>query len=46
MLGVAARGPDVVAAQAKAYHALDAIDFPTGFARRDIGWREIERLKG
>ena len=25
--------------------AVDAIDFPTGFCRRDIGWREVERLK-
>jgi phosphoribosylamine--glycine ligase len=46
VLGVAARGPDVVKAQRKAYRALGAIDFPSGFARRDIGWREIKRLKG
>jgi phosphoribosylamine--glycine ligase len=26
-----------------AYHGVDAIDFPTGFCRRDIGWREVER---
>jgi phosphoribosylamine--glycine ligase len=46
VLGVAARGMDVAQAQAAAYRALDAIDFPSGFARRDIGWREIARLKG
>ena len=26
--------------------AVDAIDFPSGFCRRDIGWREIEREAG
>ena len=26
-----------------AYAAVDRIDFPTGFCRRDIGWREIAR---
>ena len=31
------------AAQAAAYAAVDAIDFPTGFCRRDIGWREVAR---
>jgi phosphoribosylamine--glycine ligase len=46
VLGIAARGADVGEARDKAYRALDAIDFPTGFARRDIGWREIARLKG
>jgi phosphoribosylamine--glycine ligase len=43
VLAVTARGADVRAAQAAAYRAVDAIDFPTGFCRRDIGWREIER---
>ncbi|MBO9713137.1 phosphoribosylamine--glycine ligase [Sphingomonas sp.] len=36
-------GPDVRAAQAAAYAQVDAIDFPTGFCRRDIGWREVAR---
>ena len=27
-------------------HAVDAIDFRSGFCRRDIGWREIKRLAG
>ena len=26
-----------------AYKAVDAITFPDGFCRRDIGWREVER---
>jgi phosphoribosylamine--glycine ligase len=43
VLGVAATGADVAAAQKAAYRGVDAIDFPTGFCRRDIGWREIER---
>jgi phosphoribosylamine--glycine ligase len=43
VLAVTARGGDVRAAQAVAYRAVDAIDFPTGFCRRDIGWREIAR---
>lgn len=43
VLNVTARGPSVAEAQAAAYRAVDALDFPTGFCRRDIGWREIER---
>jgi phosphoribosylamine--glycine ligase len=43
VLAVTARDADVRAAQAAAYRAVDAIDFPTGFCRRDIGWREIAR---
>ncbi|MDQ8756481.1 phosphoribosylamine--glycine ligase [Sphingosinicella sp. LHD-64] len=46
VLNVTALGPTVLEAQAAAYAALDAIDFPTGFCRRDIGWREVARLKG
>jgi phosphoribosylamine--glycine ligase len=43
VLNVTALGANVTEAQAKAYAAVDAIDFPTGFCRRDIGWREVER---
>jgi len=43
VLNVTARGPSVTAAQAAAYAAVDAIDFPEGFCRRDIGWREVRR---
>ena len=43
VLAVTAGAPDVAAAQAAAYQAVDRIDFPTGFCRRDIGWREIAR---
>ncbi|MES2097535.1 MAG: phosphoribosylamine--glycine ligase [Pseudomonadota bacterium] len=43
VLTVTATGPDVRSAQSAAYAAVDRIDFPTGFCRRDIGWREIAR---
>jgi phosphoribosylamine--glycine ligase len=43
VLAVTATAPDIAAAQAAAYHAVDALDFPTGFCRRDIGWREVAR---
>jgi len=43
VLAVTATGTSVAEAQANAYKAVDRIDFPTGFCRRDIGWREIER---
>ena len=43
VLNVAARGANVTQAQAAAYRAVDAIAFPDGFCRRDIGWREVER---
>lgn len=43
VLAVTATGETVAAARAAAYRAVDAIDFPTGFCRRDIGWREIAR---
>ena len=44
VLGVTATGATVLEAQRAAYRAVDAIDFPTGFCRRDIGWREVERI--
>jgi phosphoribosylamine--glycine ligase len=43
VLNVTARGGSVREAQAKAYAAIDAISFPEGFCRRDIGWREVAR---
>lgn len=43
VLAVTARGGDVAAAQAAAYRAVGRIDFPTGFNRTDIGWREVAR---
>jgi len=43
VLNVTATGANVTEAQARAYAAVDAIAFPTGFCRRDIGWREVAR---
>jgi phosphoribosylamine---glycine ligase len=45
VLNVTALGATVREAQAKAYAAVDAIDWPEGFCRRDIGWRAIAREK-
>ena len=38
-----ATGKSVTEAQARAYASVDKLDFPTGFCRRDIGWREVAR---
>ncbi|PTW62281.1 phosphoribosylamine--glycine ligase [Breoghania corrubedonensis] len=46
VLGVTALGATVADAQARAYAAVDAIDWPQGFCRRDIGWRAVERERG
>jgi phosphoribosylamine--glycine ligase len=43
VLNVCAKGGDLRAALAAAYGAIDAIDFPDGFFRRDIGWRALAR---
>lgn len=43
VLNVTATAPTVAEAHAAAYAAVDAIEFPTGFCRRDIGWREVAR---
>jgi len=43
VLNVTATGHSVTQAQRAAYAAVERIDFPTGFCRRDIGWREVER---
>jgi phosphoribosylamine---glycine ligase len=52
-LGLVAKGGRVLAvtavaetfanARARAYRAVDQIDFADGFHRRDIGWRELKR---
>ena len=46
VLNVTGTGATVTQAQAAAYRAVDKLDFPTGFCRRDIGWREVEREAG
>ena len=41
VLCVSALGDDLAAAQKAAYAAVDAIDWPESFHRRDIGWRAL-----
>ncbi|MEQ9490239.1 MAG: phosphoribosylamine--glycine ligase [Alphaproteobacteria bacterium] len=43
VLNVTARGVTVTEAQRRAYAAVDRIDWPNGFCRRDIGWRAVKR---
>jgi phosphoribosylamine--glycine ligase len=43
VLNVTALGSNVTAAQKAAYDAIAKLDWPEGFCRRDIGWREIAR---
>jgi phosphoribosylamine--glycine ligase len=45
VLAVTATADTFANARARAYRAVDEIDFADGFFRRDIGWREIERAK-
>jgi phosphoribosylamine--glycine ligase len=44
VLAVTALGPTLAEARARAYQAVDAIELAGGFHRRDIGWRELERV--
>jgi len=46
VLNVTAAGASVAAARERAYAAVARIDFPAGFCRSDIGWREIARAEG
>ena len=41
VLNVTARGASLAQAHARAYAMVDAVDWPGGFARRDIGWRAL-----
>ena len=43
VLNVTALGKTVAEARDRAYAAVDKIDWPEGFCRRDIGWRAVER---
>jgi len=43
VLNVTAMAPTIKEAQALAYAAVDKIDWPEGFCRRDIGWRAVAR---
>ncbi len=41
VLNATARGATLAQAQARAYGLVDAVDWPQGFCRRDIGWRAL-----
>ncbi|OAN52311.1 phosphoribosylamine--glycine ligase [Paramagnetospirillum marisnigri] len=43
VLGVTAVGQTVSQARERAYAAVDKLDWPQGFCRRDIAWRALER---
>jgi phosphoribosylamine--glycine ligase len=45
VLNVCASGKTVAEAQSRAYQAIDRIQWPEGFCRRDIGWQAVEREK-
>ena len=42
VLNVTAIAPTVQEARERAYRAVDLIDWPEGFCRRDIAWRAVE----
>jgi phosphoribosylamine--glycine ligase len=43
VLNITATGKTVAEARARAYAAVDKIDWPEGFCRRDIAWRALAR---
>lgn len=43
VLAVTAIAESLANARARAYRAVDAIEYSEGFHRRDIGWRQLER---
>ena len=43
VLNVSAMARTVEEARARAYKAVDLIDWPEGFCRRDIAWRAVDR---
>ncbi len=46
VLGVTALGATVAQAQSAAYEAVDRVEWPEGFCRRDIGWRAATATAG
>ncbi len=46
VLNVVGLGKTVGEAQRRAYSAVDLIDWPGGFCRRDIGWQAVQREQG
>ncbi|MEX1109013.1 MAG: phosphoribosylamine--glycine ligase [Dongiaceae bacterium] len=45
VLGIVGRGADAAEARLRAYAGVEAVDWPKGFCRRDIGWRAITEGK-
>ena len=43
VLGVTALGTTIVEAQVRAYQAVDKIQWPEGFCRKDIGYRALAK---
>ena len=43
VLNVSAMAPTVEEARLRAYKAVDLIDWPEGYCRRDIAWRAVDR---
>ena len=46
VLNVTALGATLAQARERAYAAVDVIDWPQGFCRRDIGWRALRDAAG
>ena len=46
VLNVTAQGRSLEQARERAYAAIDRIDWPDGFCRRDIGWRALQAPAG
>ncbi len=45
VLAVTAIADSLASARARAYRGVDEIAYTDGFHRRDIGWRELERIR-
>src|SRR6516165_960661 len=43
VLNICAMGETIAEAQARAYQAIDRINWPDGFCRRDIAWQAMEK---
>jgi phosphoribosylamine--glycine ligase len=41
VLNISATGATLAEARGRAYAAVELIDWPEGFCRRDIGWRAL-----
>jgi phosphoribosylamine--glycine ligase len=46
VLNVTASGATLEVARERAYAAIERIDWPEGFCRRDIGWRVLGGVRG